>query len=109
MSNVRNTVIETLDSRGLAQYRSHAEPVIEALEAREESIKDGLTQYAQRRGLRPSEVDALFEQVGLTEPAPVVEPEAVTSGDGDLAAVLNKINDTLAGLTRFAERHGYRG
>jgi hypothetical protein len=105
--SVRNTVTETLASNGLSSYASRAEPVIVALETREQQIVDSLVETATRRfNVDGNTVKGLLTEAGLHYAEP--EPEVATT-DVDVPTVLAQINQTLQGLTAFARRHGYSG
>lgn len=99
MSNttIESTVHSTLNERGLSGYSGYAAPVVDALKAREEAIKEGLAEYANGRGLSNSEVESLFVEVGLSQPAP--EPEVEVAPVADDSAK----EQVLSALSALAE------
>lgn len=109
MSTIRNTVESTLTEQGQGSYLSYAEPVVAALEAREEAIVTAVRQVATSKGLSESDTDVVLEQVGLVEPTPEPEPVAVNGGDSTLSEVLSAVQALAAdidALKRAASRHG---
>ena len=111
MSTIRNTISESLSTAGLGHYARQAEPVIVALEEREAQIKTDLLEFAEAKGLTSTEVEALFVEVGLSEPTPeptdVMDPE----NQGDLATVLAAIESLRQDISQIkaaAARHGVR-
>lgn len=104
---IRNTVAENIGSQS---YLSYAEPVVTALQAREDQIKEGLREFAEGKGLSSQEVTNLFVQVGLEQPAPTPEP-VNAEGESDVAALLREVralNQRLDSASQQAARHGIR-
>ncbi len=102
-SSIAETVNSALAQNGLSQYQSHARPVVDALNAREAEMSDRLIAFATRQGLSEEDAAVALRQVGMTMPEPPA-PGTIASADaanqagdtgGDLAAVLDRINETL--------------
>jgi hypothetical protein len=77
MPNIRETVHNAMRDQGLYQYTGQAEPVIAALERREDEIVQNLTTFAVEQGLsRDKAMQALSNcgLNGLTTPAPAEDP-----------------------------------
>jgi hypothetical protein len=116
-SSIAETVNGALTQAGLAQYQSHARPVVDALNAREADLAEQLIGYATREGMSEEAATAALRQAGMfiREPAPtgtIASADAANrDGDsgGDLAAVLDRINETLTSLAQFARSNGWRG
>lgn len=109
MSTIRNTVESTLTEQGQGSYLSYAEPVVAALEAREEAIVTAVRQVATSKGLGDSEVDVVLEQVGLVEPTPEPEPVNALSdngSEGEVLSLLRTIQAEVEALKTAARRHG---
>lgn len=105
MSTIQNTVQSALSDNGLGQYASHAEPVVAALQEREDAIVQALREVASSKGLGSHETDILLETVGLIEPTPEPEP---ASDNGDLAAQVERLARQVNALITAAGRHGVR-
>lgn len=113
MSTIRNTIETPLRQSGLGSYMRQAEPVIAALEEREEQIKAALRAFAEDQGLSSNEVTDLFVECGLEERAP--EPEVADTGgqstEALIASVLEEvrsIKSRLDSASQQASRHGIR-
>lgn len=105
--NVREIITTNLNTRGLGSYATHAEPIITEIETRLDEAVENLTSFAVNQGLSREEARRAFEEAGLVQPVihEAATPEAVISGDGDLAATLNRINERLDGLEAIARRY----
>ena len=111
MSTIRETATTLLQQRGMGSYVNQAEPVIEALEARDAVIAERLTDYAVEAGVDEDEVQRLLTEVGLMAPRPI---RAVANGVGSSAdeqapAWAQGLIDRIDSLTSFARRNGYSG
>lgn len=110
MSTIRNTVSEALTAAGYGSYMTYAEPVIDALEEREDAIVTEIEAVAREKGLVEHEVAAIMERVGLVEPTP--EPVAEVAdpdNQGDLATVLaaiESLRQEVTAIKNAAARHG---
>lgn len=113
MSTIQSTVQSSLDANGVGQYSNYAAPVVEALQAREDSIKDALRQFASDKGLSSEEVDEVFVLVGFNEPEPepepepeVARPEASNGFEQQMLDALNDLTVKVERITQAAARHG---
>ena len=66
MQDVRTTINDSLRNAGLSEYREQAEPVIRALEAREQEIVRGLVEAGRRLGGRESDIRAICGDLGMS-------------------------------------------
>ena len=118
-SSIQETVNTALQSNGLGSYMSHARPVVASLQDREAEIAESLIGFATSAGMPEVEATAAIREAGLYMPPPpapaaVPAPGTIGSADeanqgGDLADVLNRINETLTSLAQFARSNGWRG
>ena len=115
-SSIAETVNGALAQAGLSQYQSHARPVVDALNEREQNMAEQLIGYATQQGLSEEDAATALRQVGMSMPTPPAPAATgtVASADeanqgGDLADVLNRINETLTSLAQFARSNGWRG
>lgn len=90
MSDVREVVLDAMRSNGLSGYESRATPVIDALQARERDIVDGLVEFATSQGLSRDRAVQALENVGLTMPR-----LSAVQDDRDWAASVDAIQDSL--------------
>jgi hypothetical protein len=108
MSTIRETVQTSLNQSGNGRYMSYAEPVIAALEAREQAAVDIVREAARADGLNPRRVTDVLVEAGLIEPAP--EPIVTEAGDNSgVVAMVGEIRQTVERLAQFARQHGFRG
>jgi hypothetical protein len=115
-STISETVNTALSANGLGSYMSHARPVVESLQNREAEIAESLIGFATSAGLPETEAVAAIREAGLYMPPPPVatlasadaQNQAASTDDGDLAAVLSRINNTLEDLAGFARQNGWR-
>lgn len=106
---LRGTVAESLRTNGIGSYEESAEPVIVALEEREQTIKNGLYDFAVSKGLSGDEVEALFVEVGLSDPAPEpVEPQSIEAMIATLTDEVRSLSSRLDSASEQASRHGIR-
>lgn len=111
MSTISNVVATTLSERGQSAYFSYAEPVVAALEAREDAIVTALRQVATSKGLSEADTGVILEQVGLVEPTPEPTPEPVSADNGsdtlaEVLATVRSLQSDIEGLKTAARRHG---
>lgn len=101
--SVTTLVNDTLAQQGLrsSEVSRYAQPVINALEAREAEIVAGLREVATDKGLSESQANEILVGVGLVEIP--VEPEEPTPGWA------RALTDKVDALSAFARRHGFRG
>ena len=102
MTSIQSVVESNLNP----SYRGYAAPVVAVLQEREETIKQGLADYAKGRGLSDADVQHIFVSVGLVDPEPEPEPEPEV-GSGGL--VIEALRAQVERLTEFARGHGFRG
>lgn len=117
-TSIAETVSSALTQAGLSQYQSHARPVVTALNEREASIAESLIGFATQQGMAEEDAAAALREMGMTMPAPPptigtvasasAANQAASGEDGDLAAVLGRINSTLEDLAGFARQNGWR-
>lgn len=116
-STISETVNTALSANGLGSYMSHARPVVESLQNREAEIAESLIGFATSAGMPETEAVAAIREAGLYMPPPPVatlrsadaqNQAANATDDGDLAAVLSRINNTLEDLAGFARQNGWR-
>jgi hypothetical protein len=115
-STIPETVESTLRNAGLGSYTSQARPVVDALVAREASICNDLIDFASEQGMGREAVVGALREAGMHVPVPGTlasadaqnQDAAVAPADGDLAATLARINDTLEDLAGFARQNGWR-
>lgn len=113
MSSIRNTITETLRSNGLSSYARSAEPVIAALEEREQGALDVIQQKGVALGATVEQIESILIEAGLVEPTP--EPEVTNAEPQTLEAMIASLTETVQGLvqrldsaSQQASRHGIR-
>lgn len=99
--SIRDTITVALAEHGLTRYAHDAEPVIQALEAREDGIIASLREQAVTLGATEEQVDTILVNAGLMEPEPVVQVEQ----EGDLEARVSRMEEAINELTALARRH----
>lgn len=116
MTTINETVQSAMNTAGLSGYTQHVAPVVTALVNREQQIVGSIIEVARNSDLDVNAVRSTLANAGLhmpAEPTQVLDAEPVTLTPGgqdmDIAAVLARIETTLAGLTTFARRNGYSG
>ncbi len=100
MSNLRDTVLATMKSRGLDSYTSQAEPVISALEIREAEIVDNLVSFATENGLSRDQAMRALADCGLSVPLSSVST-STPGEDPRFAAMENTLNEMQATLRQM--------
>lgn len=110
-ATIESTVETSLRTAGYSTYLRQAQPVVDALVAREQAICEKLLDFASENGAETDEVTELLTSLGLSlKPE---EPETVPAGfageQTDVATALASIQRSLEGLTAFARQNGYRG
>jgi len=115
-ATIEATIEGALRTAGLSTYQRQAQPVIDALVAREQAIAEKLLDYAEDNGANTDEVTAMLTDLGMAlkpEEPETVNAEANGQGDtGALARIeasLSSLTATVASLSDFARRNGYRG
>lgn len=113
MSTIRTTISQTLRTAGLSSYERQAEPVIAALEAREQAALDTIRAEGIEAGASESQVEAILIEAGLVErPAPVVEepaePQSLEAMVASLAESIKAQGERIETLVSAAARHGVR-
>lgn len=99
MSNIRTTIEQAVpDVANSSAYSTYVNEAVAALESREQDIKEALLSVATGKGLSEDEVQAIFVQVGLSEPEPEPEAEAPFRDD-DLGAQVATLAQQVAALT----------
>lgn len=113
MSTIRTSITAALADAGLSYYASQAEPVIAALEGREDNIIARLRATAETYGLADGEIEGILIDCGLVEeptPEPVVA-EGTQSIEAMIATLTEEVR-TLSGrldtAANQASRHGIR-
>lgn len=107
MSTIRETVAAALRNSGREGYLSYAQPVIAALENREREIAEALLAFVIDQDQDDDAVRDTLAEAGMTLPEPEPEEEqAATNGQGDVAALLSRINERLDGLEQVARSRG---
>ena len=120
-SSIAETVNGAPNQAGLGQYQSHARPVVEALNTREQSMAEQLITFATQQGLSEEDASAALRQIGMTLPNPpaigtvasadaanqTATMEAEGGDNADLGTVLARINATLEDLAGFARQNGW--
>lgn len=119
MTSINETVQQSLASAGYGAYGQYAQPVVTALVDREQRLVGQIVEYATQQGLSRGDAEGILRGIGMEVPAPqpVQAPpfeqgggdQPTAEGDGELAAVLGRIEEALSGLTAFARENGYRG
>ena len=90
MSDVREVVLDAMRSNGLSGYENRATPVIDALQARERDIVDGLVEFATSQGLSRDRAVQALTDAGLSMPR-----LSSVEDDRDWAASVDAIQDSL--------------
>lgn len=113
MSNIQNTVHQSLNDAGYGQYASYAGPVVTALEERENEIVTNLRRVATEKGLGEREVNGILEAVGLLEPEPEPEQgtfevnvEASNGFEQTILDAINRLEQRVEAVVNAAARHG---
>lgn len=104
MSEIRNTITSLVPSG----YESYTEPVILALEAREQQLADSILRAAVEQGLRPGDVEDALGEIGMHLPVKTDEaPLLIVGTDTFTSEQLEIINAMVRNAVRDAERrHG---
>lgn len=108
-ATIESTIEATLRTAGLSTYQRQAQPVVDALVAREQAICESLLDFAGEQGASTDEVTELLTSLGLSLKPEEPENVAAPAADTDIAAALAGIQRTLDSLTTFARRNGYTG
>lgn len=112
-ATVQSTVEEGLRTAGYSTYLRQAQPVVDALVAREQAICESLLDFAETNGASTDEVTEFLTGLGLSlkpeEPETAAEAPA-QEGDAlaRIEASLSTLTATVTSLTDFARRNGYR-
>lgn len=123
-ATIAGTVEQALTARGYGSYMAQAQPVIEALTAREQAISKHLLEVAtESMDLDGGNVRQVLIEAGLSVKEP--EPELIEEDDEEdgeewtdgrldrlaskFETALDEITRAVGSLTEFARRNGYRG
>lgn len=111
LTTINETVTAALQERGYSSYMEYARPVVQRLVDREHNIVGELIRFGTQNGLSEQQVTEALRNCGMEVPQPEAESETeqAPTAEGDLTAVLSRIENTLSGLTQFARDNGYRG
>jgi hypothetical protein len=89
MTDVREVVLDTMRTSGLAGYESRATPVIDALVDRERGIVEDLVTFARQQGLSEERARTALTEAGLS-----ARPVAVDNGR-DWSAAVDTMQDSI--------------
>lgn len=86
--DVRETVLTAMRTNGLAGYENRANPVITALESREQEACEQLIEFAVQQGLNRQEAERALITAGLT-----VRTAEANERDDAIAAMERQIEE----------------
>lgn len=105
-ASIRQTVANALRATGYGSYMEYADPVIEALTAREAKLSGELIDFGVDSGGDESEIRSYLSEIGMnvSPVSPEVDVDSVITTDA-----LREIGEQLRALTEFARANGFRG
>lgn len=114
MTTIRDTITTEAGRLGVTSYVRQAEPIITALEQREERIVASLRSFAMDKGLSGTETDQALAAAGLSTGSagsPISTPAdgRTQQVPGSMGAMQDNINDLIrevSALKAAAERAG---